>query len=457
MAYVDSRGIELTASTRASVEQYEKALDLLAGYFLDPVATIEAALAQDPDFVSGHCLRVGIGVIAAEASAAPLIQESLREGERLAAKANDRERRHFAAAKAWLDGDFHRAGELYGRIVIDYPRDLLAVLVAHLCDFYVGRSRMLRDRIAHVLPYWGEGVPGYGYVLGMLAFGLEETNLFERALDAAQSALALNRNDPWAVHAGAHVFEMTGRIPEGIEWLTTREADWAPNNAFAYHNYWHLALYHLEAGDVPKALSLFDRNIYPRPSKVALELVDAAALLFRLFLRGVDVGERSTSVADAWSDPVQHGYYTFNDAHAVMALVVDGRLAEAREIVSALERSAAEDGSNPDMIRQVGLPFARSVVDFAEGRHRAVVETLLPLRLVANRFGGSNAQRDLVEQMLIESAVRAGETRLARALLAERRLIRRESPWARTVERRLARDGNGRTVELASHVVFAAE
>ena len=162
MAYVDSRGIELTASTRASVEQYEKALDLLAGYFLDPVATIEAALAQDPDFVSGHCLRVGIGVIAAEASAAPLIQESLREGERLAAKANDRERRHFAAAKAWLDGDFHRAGELYGRIVIDYPRDLLAVLVAHLCDFYVGRSRMLRDRIAHVLPYPGTPSPQYG-------------------------------------------------------------------------------------------------------------------------------------------------------------------------------------------------------------------------------------------------------------------------------------------------------
>ncbi|HLV66573.1 MAG TPA: tetratricopeptide repeat protein [Polyangiaceae bacterium] len=457
MTYVDSRGIELTTASRASVERYETALDLLASYFLDPLATIESALAEDPDFVSGHCLRAGIGVLAGERSAEPLIQESLREGERLAAKASERERRHFAAAKAWLDGDFHRAGELYGRIVIDHPRDLLALVIAHVSDFYVGRTRMQRDRIAHVLPAWDESVPGYGYVLGMLAFGFEETNLFERALDTARSALALNPRDSWAVHAGAHVFEMTGRIPEGIEWLTTREADWAPNNTFAYHNYWHLALYHLEAGDVRRGLELFDTRIYPRPSCIALELVDASALLFRLYLRGIDVGERATSVADAWSNPVQHGFHVFSDVHAVMALVIDGRLSEAREIVRALERTAAEDGSNPDMVRQVGLPFARSVLAFAEGRYPAVVETLLPLRLVANHFGGSNAQRDVIEQLLIESAVRAGETRLARALLSERQLVRHESPWARTVEHRLASGARGRGREHASRVESAAE
>ena len=40
---------------------------------------------------------------------------------------------------------------------------------------------MLRDRVAQVLPHWNADVPGYGYVLGMYAFGLEETNLYDRA------------------------------------------------------------------------------------------------------------------------------------------------------------------------------------------------------------------------------------------------------------------------------------
>ena len=55
-------------------------------------------------------------------------------------------------------------------------------------------------------------------------------------------------------------------------------------------------------------------------------MVDAASLAFRLHLRGVDLGARAESIADAWSDPSYYGYYAFNDVHAVMAFVVAGRL-----------------------------------------------------------------------------------------------------------------------------------
>src|SRR5688500_2898542 len=128
----DSRGIALTARSQASAERYDAALDLLASYRFDPLAAIDAALAEDPDFVSAYCLRSGIGVLSAERAGEPLIRDSLASGERLACCANDRERRHFAAAQAWVDGDFHRASSLYGKILIDYPRDLLAVQVAHV-------------------------------------------------------------------------------------------------------------------------------------------------------------------------------------------------------------------------------------------------------------------------------------------------------------------------------------
>ncbi len=150
---------------------------------------------------------------------------------------------------------------------------------------------------------------------------------------------------------------MNGRVERGIDWLESRMDDWAPNNGFAFHNFWHLALFKLEMGDTADVLGLFDRYIWPKPSQVALEMVDAAALLFRLYLRGVNIGRRAASVSEAFSDPSYHGHYAFNDCHAAMAFVADGRVEQARDLLAGLERSAGEDGSNASMTRDVGLPL----------------------------------------------------------------------------------------------------
>jgi len=437
----DARGIELSTTSRRAADGYDHTIELLARYSADALATIDAALADEPDFVSGHCVRAALGVLATERAGEPLIRESVGHGRRLAGSATGRELRHLAAAEAWLGGDFHRSNELYGSILLDHPRDLLALQVAHIGDFSLGQQRQLRDRVAQVLPAWDASVPGYGFVLGMLAFGLEETNLFELAELTGEQALEHQRRDAWAVHAVAHVHEMTGRTGAGIDWLESRVDDWAPNNALAYHNFWHLALFHLEEGDAARVLELFDRYVWPRPSGIALEMVDAAALLWRLHLRGIDVGARSASVADAFSDPAQRAYYAFSDVHAVLALVTDGRIAEALTVVADLERVAGDSTSNGAMTREVGLPLARAVVAFGRRRYAEVVDTLLPLRFHAVRFGGSNAQRDLIDQTLAEAAVRSGRGQVARALVSERRLLRPESRWASEVESRLPHAG----------------
>lgn len=434
----DLRGIELSTHSRAAADAYDQAVELLAGYYADPLATIDAALGEDPDFVSGHCVRAALGVLALERAGEPLIRESIAAGRRLAGRANERELRHLGAAEAWLAGDFHRSNQLYGEILLEHPRDLLALQVAHIGDFALGQQRELRDRVARILPAWDRSVAGYGFVLGMLAFGLEETNLFELAELTGQEALEQNRRDPWAVHAVAHVYEMTGEVRRGADWLESRAQDWAPNNALAFHNHWHLALFELELGRADRALEIFDRHLWPKPSAVALEMVDAAALLFRLHLRGVDVGARAASVAEAWSDTSYHGYYAFNDAHAVLALVAAGRIGDALRVVAELERLASEASSNGAMVREVGLPFARALTNFGRGRYDEVVDALLPLRHTAQRFGGSNAQRDVIEQTLAEAAARSGREALVRALGAERRLLRPENRWAREVEARLA-------------------
>ncbi len=425
----DARGCPASTLSSASLQQYEQALELSVSYELDPLATIQKALDADPTFAMGHCLRAGLAVMATDRSAVPMLTESVAAVEALGRRANDRERAHAAAARAWLQGDFAGSIQRYGEILLDHPHDLLALQVAHVGDFFLGSSSMLRDRIAQVLPTWDTSTPGYGYVLGMYAFGLEETALYSRAEDIGRRALDINRRDAWAVHAVTHVMEMQGRLRDGIDWLSSRESDWSVNNGFAFHNWWHLSLFHLEAGNYPRVLELYDQRIRATPSQVPLEMIDATALLWRMQLRSANVGDRWEELAACWEPFAEHSYYAFNDAHAVMAFVASGRADLAERAIAAMERKATGSDTNAMMTRDVGLPLARAVTAFAAGRYGDAIALLLPIRTIANRFGGSHAQRDLIHLTLVEASLRARHGRLARALIAERTQLKPSSPF----------------------------
>jgi tetratricopeptide (TPR) repeat protein len=425
----DARGCPTSAPSSVSLQQYEQALELSASYQLDPLATIQKAIDTDPTFAMGHALRAGLAVMATDRGAVPMLQESVEAIEALGRRAVDRERAHAAAARAWLEGDFAGAIHRYGDILLDYPQDLLALQVAHVGDFFLGASSMLRDRVAQVLPTWDSSMPGYGYVLGMYAFGLEETALYSRAEDIGRRALDTNRRDAWAVHAVTHVMEMQGRLRDGIEWLTTRENDWSVNNGFAFHNWWHLALFNLESGNYARVLELYDQRIRATASEIPLEMIDATALLWRLELRSASVGDRWQKLAASWEPLAEHSYYAFNDAHAVMAFAAAGRSELVQRTIAAMERKAAGSDTNAMMTRDVGLPLARAVAAFAAGRYGDTIALLQPIRTIANRFGGSHAQRDLIHLTLVEASLRARHNRLARALIAERTQLKPSSPF----------------------------
>jgi hypothetical protein len=76
----------------------------------------------------------------------------------------------------------------------------------------------------------------------------------------------------------------------------------------------------------------------------------------------------------------------------------------------------------------VGHAAALAIRAFGSGDPAATVRLLRPIRNHAQRFGGSHAQRDLIDLTLIEAATRAGQDRLAAALRAERDAARRETP-----------------------------
>ena len=425
----DIRGHRLSGATDESLPQYEQAAHQLALFQGDPVATIDAAIAESPEFVMAHALKAYLLLLSVEAAALPGVRETLAVTSKL--PATRREQAHLAAIRHFAEGRLAAASRTLEDIAIENPRDLLAIQVGHQLDFFRGDSRMLRDRIARVMPSWSANVPHHHAILGMHAFGFEEMGDYARAEKLGRRGVELEQGDAWAQHAVAHVLEMQGRQKEGIAWMEQNVDGWARDNFLAVHNWWHLALYYLEFGEIEKVLALYDRHIYGNDSKIVLELVDASAMLWRLHLRGVDVGDRWRKQADAWEASGELGTYAYSDAHAMMAFVGAGRKDAIRRVSEAHAEAVRGSGDNVMFTRDVGAPVADAIRRFGEGRYAEAVDLLRPVRNIASRFGGSHAQRDVLDLTMIEAALRSGQDALARALVNERDAIRHETPLTR--------------------------
>jgi hypothetical protein len=434
----DRFGNDVSTQNTQALDHFNRAVSQLNFYQIDPVATIDAALAEDPGFVMGHCFKASLLCTTTERAVEPLIASCIEAAEANASHATHRERMYIAAVRAWLRRDFARFVKLFGDIVTEHPRDLLALQLAHLGDFFLGQASLLRDRPAQVLSAWGEDDPTRGLVLGMHAFGLEECGQYAQAEVEGRRAIDFNKADGWAAHAVAHVLEMQGRASEGIEWLETTGPGWSEQSFFAYHNWWHLALYHLDSERYDAVLRLYDTVVRTAQSRVALEMVDASALLWRLRLRGVDVGSRWEELAQSWETFGEDGYYAFNDVHAMMAFLATNRDQQARRILNSLETAAQGRDTNAMMCREVGLPLARALQAFERQDYSRAIDDLSQIRGIAQRFGGSNAQRDIIHLTLTEAAMRAGKRSLARALSSERLALKPRSPFNLQLARKAA-------------------
>ncbi len=435
---VDARGVALTGASAFARDRYDVAVQQYQSYVGDPVATLDTALADSPGFVAGHAFKAIALFTMAEKALIPQVREALAAASRHAATATGRERGVIAAGERLADGDWHGGALLLDRVLVDSPRDAVALQAGHLLDFLRGDATNLRDRVARVLPHWSADTPGYSYVLGMHAFGLEEMNQYADAEATGRRALELERRDGWAVHAVAHVMEMQGRIDEGAAWLTTREADWSPDNGFAFHNWWHLALFHLDAARHGDVLALYDRHVHPGPAQFAMTLLDATALLWRLHLEGIDVGDRFERVADEWEARLEsdRAFYAFNDLHAMLAFVATGRTAASERLKGNLALAAAGGDANAAMSRDVGIPLAQGIEAFGSGRYEAAADLLESVRPIAQRFGGSHAQRDVITLTMIEAALRGGTRRRAEHYIGERLAQRSGNRWGLRLARR---------------------
>ncbi|MBI2277890.1 MAG: tetratricopeptide repeat protein [Dechloromonas sp.] len=426
MTINDELSLAHSGASADSLAHYRRALHQFQCYIEDPVASVDAAIAERPDFVMAHVLRAYLHLLGTEPAGIAVARDSLEAALRL--PTNARERGHLDAVGQMVDGQWLRAGRLLEDVAIDYPRDILALQAGHLADFYVGNSRLLRDRIARALPAWSPSMPGYHAVLAMHAFGLEETADYARAEAQGRAAVELEPRDGWAQHAVAHVMEMQCRTHDGIAWMRANPDAWSTDSFFKVHLWWHLALYHLELGDIDAVLELFDGPIRGEGSTLVLDLIDASALLWRLHLRGIDVGRRWAAVADGWLPIATAGNYAFNDVHAAMAFVGAQRPDAVAAVLETQQQVMQGSGDNEAFTREVGHPLTLAIQAFGQARYDETVRLIRQVRDIAQRFGGSHAQRDLIDLTLIEAALRAGQRPLATALCAERLTRRGHSP-----------------------------
>jgi tetratricopeptide (TPR) repeat protein len=419
-------GNTLSGASPTASEIYGQALAEFQVYAGDPVATVDQAIANSPGFVMGHALRAWLHLLGTEPTGLPVARETLAAARALPATAQ--ERGHLAAIAHLVEGDWMASSRVMEDVAIENPRDALALQVGHQIDFFTGNARMLRDRIARARPAWSQSMPGYHAILSMHAFGLEETGDYARAEAEGRKAVELEPRNGWGQHAVAHVLEMQNRTADGIAWMRMNPEAWSANSFFAGHNWWHLALYHLDRGEIEEVFALYDGPVKGGRSQLVLDLVDATALLWRLHLRGIDVGGRWAPVAEAWDAVGGAGSYAFNDWHAAMAFAAGQRCDGLDAVLEAASRAATGAGDNAMFTRDVGMPLIRGVQAFESGDYAQAAAQLRPVREIAHRFGGSHAQRDLIDLTLIEAAIRGGDAALAAALAAERAAIRPHSP-----------------------------
>jgi len=423
----DQRDLALTVSDSRAAVIFDEAVEAVVRFRGDPVAILDRALEVDDRFVLAHCLSAMMNTIGNASSRLEAARGNIGRARAEVESVQERERLHVEAVEAWSDARLDRAAAVYQQILFDYPRDLMAVFASHWLDFYRGDALGRCGRMARVLSAWDESVPGHHWLLSMFAFGLEETGQYRRAESCGRRAVEADPGDAWGVHAVAHVMEMEGRLEDGVAWLEETRDGWASTN-IKIHNWWHALLFQIDLGESRQAIEIYDEHLVDPERDDVEALIDRVSALVRLSLLGTDVGDRWQDLAPLWEPLITDARYPFNDLHALLCFRLAGEDTQAEELLCAAQKNYVL--AVPMMA--TGMSVLIGLNAFCKGHDADALESLLPVFYELYRIGGSHAQRDLVQQVVVEAALRARQWSVARALLAERLQLRDSAPHAFT-------------------------
>uniref|UniRef100_A0A8C8M567 Tetratricopeptide repeat protein 38 n=1 Tax=Oncorhynchus tshawytscha TaxID=74940 RepID=A0A8C8M567_ONCTS len=410
-----AEGLPLSTSSNEACKMYDAILTQYVTWRNDEnlggvEGCMSAVKSADPDFVMGHVISTGMELVGTGSSVllnerlASAVKRTVELGQ-IQQDITTRERLHVRAMEHFSKGNFPKACDVWEEILVEHPTDLLALKFAHDGFFYLGAQIQMRDSVARVLPHWKPHMPLYSYLKGLYSFGLLETHFYDQAEKIAKEGLALTPEDAWCVHSVAHVYEMKAEVEKGLKFMESTEKDWAVSRR-------------------------------GRASGAMLDTVDACSLLYRLEMEGVCVKDRWRELQQLTEPHTDDHVLLFNDLHFLMSSLgakESGGAAQSQRLLEGLRERAnvPEENYQHLLAGSVGLPMCQALLEYDQGNYSRAVELLQPIRYRMMEIGGSDAQRDVFNLLLIHAAMKSGVThhqKLARCLLVEREATKPNSP-----------------------------
>ena len=431
----DAQGLPVSTDRPETVQAIDRFVAAFLGYGTDFQPILDAADA-DPNCVVAQGHAAALMLFAETGDAAEKAKPYIRRGIESAQGATERERLYLWTISTWAAGDYGMSLMAHKALAQKYPLDVAASKIGQVRAFTLGDSPLILSLGESMLA----ASPENHFVHGMVAFGYEQCHRIEEAEAAGRRAVEMDRRDPWAHHAVAHVMETQGRIDEGLAWMEGLADTWEDCNSFMYtHNWWHVALFHLDRDDHARALEVYDTRVWGRLKEYSQDQVNAVSLLARLALRGVDVGDRWTDVANYLAPRTNEHVDPFLDLHYLYGLACAGRGEETARLLTGLAEHAGKvKPVQQVMWQQVAVPTAHALVSHAIGRVEEAADLLEQVLPTLHRIGGSHAQRDLFEQIYLDSLIRAGRSERALALIGRRLAARPNIAHTRRLAQRLA-------------------
>ena len=326
------------------------------------------------------------------------------------------ERMLVDAVAAWQNGDRPEAIALHRARLRVRPDDLAASKICQLHHIDLGDFEGMLATIRGTMPHHAEN----HYVLGQLAFALEETGQVAEARELASRALAEARaageDDPWSVHALIHAHYRAGELRQSIALVYRYEPLWERSGTFmSTHAWWHAAIAELDLDQPRSALELYDMRLALVDVACVQSLVARISLLARLRLWGVDVGDRWKPLLATLEERAVDGINPFLDVHYVYGLALAGKSRAARAAAARLGGLASA--------------AALALIAEAEGDSERAANTLGRIVGSLQCLGGSHEQREIYELAGLHASLKAGLPVRAETL-SSHRLV------ARSVERR---------------------
>lgn len=374
--------------------------DFVGGFVASEARAVNILAAAETDYsplVQAYAAAVHMFAEArdAPANAQPYLQRALAG----AAGTTPRERRFIAAIAAWVTGDVTRAISLHDEQAREFPRDLASLKLGHYHLFNRGDAAGM----LHMALAAEAGAADVPYFHGMLAFGWEQCHELEHAEASARRAITMERKEPWAHHALAHVMLTQARFSEGHAFLADVSDTWKGLNSFMVtHNWWHQALFALALGRHDEVLALYDQQVWGVARDYTQDQINAVSLLARLELAGVGVGERWHDVASYLEKRLQDQVLPFLDMQYLYGLARAGS-PHADTLMRNIETHQSPDPA----WREVCVPASRGLLAHARGDWATAVGQLGVAMPRLHEIGGSHAQRALFTQIHRDALISA--------------------------------------------------